>query len=78
LVDWPDINITLHEHILTINAEKTEKRRQMTCCIRLPECTDDDSQLRAEFKRGVLHLILPKQGARGQTSHQQAKELDGR
>ncbi|MBL4721792.1 MAG: Hsp20/alpha crystallin family protein [Alphaproteobacteria bacterium] len=72
-VDAEDIDVTLHDHVLTIKGEKTENREEkgktfyfserrygaFQRSFRLPSTVSAD-QVNATFKNGILTLGVPK------------------
>jgi HSP20 family protein len=72
-----DFNITLEEGLLTISAEKKIEHEEekegyvkkefsystFSRCMTLPETVDEDKDVKASYKDGILHLTLQKKEA---------------
>ena len=72
-----DFNVTLEEGMLTISAEKKQEKEEekegyvkrefsynsFSRCMALPETVDEDKEVKASYKDGILHLTLQKKEA---------------
>lgn len=72
-----DFNVTVEEGMLTISAEKKQEKEQekegyvkkefsyssFSRCMSLPETVDDEKDVKASYKDGILHLTLQKKEA---------------
>lgn len=72
-----DFNITVEDGMLTISAEKEQKKEEekegyvkkefsynsFSRCMSLPETVDEDKEVKAIYKDGILHLTLHKKEA---------------
>jgi HSP20 family protein len=72
-----DFNVTVEEGLLTISAEKKEEKKEekegyvkkefsynsFSRSMTLPENVDEDKDVKASYKDGILHLTLQKKEA---------------